>query len=314
MSTTDPSAAKPDDFAIGSISKRDRSGSGDEAAPVYPVKHPTVSYAGAAKGRPAAQSSNLFNYYSTSNSKTTKKINKTPQNNKKNKTTSLSLLSKFFENSQSQRREITCIRHLTMSTTDPSAAKPDGFAIGSIIYNVLNKQCIRHLTMSTTDPSAAKPDDFAIGSISKRDRSGSGDEAAPVYPVKHPTVSYAGAAKGRPAAQSSNLFNYYSTSNSKTTKKINKTPQNNKKNKTTSLSLLSKFFENSQSQRREITCIRHLTMSTTDPSAAKPDDFAIGSISKRDRSGSGDEAAPVYPVKHPTVSYAGAAKGRPAAQ
>ncbi|PVV04641.1 hypothetical protein BB560_000851 [Smittium megazygosporum] len=55
--------------------------------------------------------------------------------------------------------------------------------------------------MSTTDPSAAKPDGFAIGSISKRDRSGSGDEAAPVYPVKHPTMSYAGAAKGRPAAQ-----------------------------------------------------------------------------------------------------------------
>ncbi|PVV01809.1 hypothetical protein BB560_003759, partial [Smittium megazygosporum] len=45
--------------------------------------------------------------------------------------------------------------------------------------------------MSTTDPSAAKPDSFAIGSISKRDRSGSGDEAAPVYPVKHPTMSYA---------------------------------------------------------------------------------------------------------------------------
>ncbi|PVV00778.1 hypothetical protein BB560_004828, partial [Smittium megazygosporum] len=100
--------------------------------------------------------------------------------------------------------------------------------------------------MSTTDPSAAKPDGFAIGSISKRDRSGSGDEATPVYP--------------------------------------------------TSLSLLSKFFENSQSQRREITCIRHLTMSTTDPSAAKPDGFAIGSISKRDRSGSGDEATPVYPT------------------
>ncbi|PVV02944.1 hypothetical protein BB560_002600 [Smittium megazygosporum] len=55
--------------------------------------------------------------------------------------------------------------------------------------------------MSTTDPSAAKPDGFSIGSISKRDRSGSGDEAAPVYPVKHPTMSYAGAAKGRPAAQ-----------------------------------------------------------------------------------------------------------------
>ncbi|PVV03364.1 hypothetical protein BB560_002157, partial [Smittium megazygosporum] len=33
------------------------------------------------------------------------------------------------------------------------------------VYNVLNKQCIRHLTMSTTDPSAAKPDGFAIGSI-----------------------------------------------------------------------------------------------------------------------------------------------------
>ncbi|PVV01780.1 hypothetical protein BB560_003790 [Smittium megazygosporum] len=55
--------------------------------------------------------------------------------------------------------------------------------------------------MSTTDPSAAKPDGFAIGSIRKRDRSGSGDEAAPVYPVKHPTMSYASAAKGRPAAQ-----------------------------------------------------------------------------------------------------------------
>ncbi|PVV02472.1 hypothetical protein BB560_003074, partial [Smittium megazygosporum] len=26
------------------------------------------------------------------------------------------------------------------------------------VYIVLNKQCIRHLTMSTTDPSAAKPD------------------------------------------------------------------------------------------------------------------------------------------------------------
>ncbi|PVV00988.1 hypothetical protein BB560_004611, partial [Smittium megazygosporum] len=69
--------------------------------------------------------------------------------------------------------------------------------------NYLRTVCIRHLTMSTTDPSAAKPDGFAIGSISKRDRSGSGDEAAPVYPVKHPTMSYAGAAKGRPAAQSS---------------------------------------------------------------------------------------------------------------
>ncbi|PVV04899.1 hypothetical protein BB560_000580, partial [Smittium megazygosporum] len=178
--------------------------------------------------------------------------------------------------------------------------------------------------MSTTDPSAAKPDGFAIGSISKRDRSGSGDEAAPVYPVKHPTMSYAGAAKGRPAAQSSNLFNYYSTSNSKNYQKNQQNTTKQQKNvKTqkplkntlpTSLSLLSKFFENSQSQRREITCIRHLTMSTTDPSAAKPDGFAIGSISKRDRSGSGDEAAPVYPVKHPTMSYAGAAKGRPAAQ
>ncbi|PVV02500.1 hypothetical protein BB560_003043, partial [Smittium megazygosporum] len=45
--------------------------------------------------------------------------------------------------------------------------------------------------MSTIDPSAGKPDGFAIGSISKRDRSGSGDEAASVYPVKHPTMSYA---------------------------------------------------------------------------------------------------------------------------
>ncbi|PVV03228.1 hypothetical protein BB560_002305 [Smittium megazygosporum] len=59
------------------------------------------------------------------------------------------------------------------------------------LYILLNKQCIRHLTISTTDPSAAKPDGFAIVSISKRDRSGSGDEAAPVYPVKHPTMSYA---------------------------------------------------------------------------------------------------------------------------
>ncbi|PVV04411.1 hypothetical protein BB560_001096, partial [Smittium megazygosporum] len=61
--------------------------------------------------------------------------------------------------------------------------------------------CIRHLTTSTTDPGATKPDGFAIGSISKRDLSGSGDKAAPVYPVKHPTMSYAGTAKGRPAAQ-----------------------------------------------------------------------------------------------------------------
>ncbi|PVU95823.1 hypothetical protein BB560_005842 [Smittium megazygosporum] len=45
--------------------------------------------------------------------------------------------------------------------------------------------------MSTTDPSAAKPDDFAIGSTSKLDRSGSGDKAASVYLVKHPTMSYA---------------------------------------------------------------------------------------------------------------------------
>ncbi|PVV00414.1 hypothetical protein BB560_005205, partial [Smittium megazygosporum] len=90
--------------------------------------------------------------------------------------------------------------------------------------------CIRHLTMSTTDPSAAKPDSFAIGSISKRDRSGSGDEATPVYPVKHPTVSYAGAAKGRPAAQSSNLFNYYSTSNSKNYQKNQQNPTKQQKN------------------------------------------------------------------------------------
>ncbi|PVV03548.1 hypothetical protein BB560_001965 [Smittium megazygosporum] len=84
--------------------------------------------------------------------------------------------------------------------------------------------------MSTTDPSAAKPDGFAIGSISKRDRSGSGDEAAPVYPVKHPTISYAGAAKGRPAAQSSNLFNYYSTSNSKNYQKNQQNPTKQQKN------------------------------------------------------------------------------------
>ncbi|PVU92659.1 hypothetical protein BB560_006040 [Smittium megazygosporum] len=84
--------------------------------------------------------------------------------------------------------------------------------------------------MSTTDPSAAKPDGFAIGSISKRDRSGSGDEAAPVYPVKHPTMSYAGAAKGRPAAQSSNLFNYYSTSNSKNYQKNQQNPTKQQKN------------------------------------------------------------------------------------
>ncbi|PVU93566.1 hypothetical protein BB560_005991, partial [Smittium megazygosporum] len=103
---------------------------------------------------------------------------------------------------------------------------------GSIlrIYNVLNKQCIRHLTTSTTDPSAAKPDGFAIGSICKRDRSGSGDEAAPVYPVKHPTMSYAGAAKGRPAAQSSNLFNYYSTFNSKNYQKNQQNPTKQQKN------------------------------------------------------------------------------------
>ncbi|PVV04928.1 hypothetical protein BB560_000554 [Smittium megazygosporum] len=84
--------------------------------------------------------------------------------------------------------------------------------------------------MSTTDPSAAKSDGFAIGSISKRDRSGSGDEAAPVYPVKHPTMSYAGAAKGRPAAQSSNLFNYYSTSNSKNYQKNQQNPTKQQKN------------------------------------------------------------------------------------
>ncbi|PVV02406.1 hypothetical protein BB560_003140, partial [Smittium megazygosporum] len=91
-------------------------------------------------------------------------------------------------------------------------------------------KCIRHLTTSTTDPSAAKPDSFAIGSISKRDRSGSGDEATPVYPVKHPTMSYAGAAKGRPAAQSSNLFNYYSTSNSKNYQKNQQNTTKQQKN------------------------------------------------------------------------------------
>ncbi|PVU94362.1 hypothetical protein BB560_005944, partial [Smittium megazygosporum] len=99
------------------------------------------------------------------------------------------------------------------------------------------KQCIRHLTMSTTDPSAAKPDGFAIGSISKRDRSGSGDEAAPVYPVKHPTMSYAGAAKGRPAAQSSNLFNYYSTFNSKNYQQNQQNPTKQQKNVKTQKSL-----------------------------------------------------------------------------
>ncbi|PVU97811.1 hypothetical protein BB560_005719, partial [Smittium megazygosporum] len=59
----------------------------------------------------------------------------------------------------------------------------------------------------TTDPSAAKPDGFAIGSISKRDRSGSGDEAAPV-----------------------NLFNYYSTSNSKNYQKNQQNPTKQQKN------------------------------------------------------------------------------------
>ncbi|PVV01683.1 hypothetical protein BB560_003888, partial [Smittium megazygosporum] len=92
----------------------------------------------------------------------------------------------------------------------------------SIVYNVLNKQCIRHLTMSTTDPSAAKPDSFAIGSISKRDRSGSGDEAAPVYPVKHPTMSYAGAAKGRPAAQTvdESIYHWYTGGEKQKLKKL----------------------------------------------------------------------------------------------
>ncbi|PVV05201.1 hypothetical protein BB560_000280 [Smittium megazygosporum] len=71
------------------------------------------------------------------------------------------------------------------------------------------------LDLFAADPIAAKPDVFTIGSTSKRDHSDSGDKAAMIYPVKHHTMSYAGAAKGRPAAQSSNLFNYYSTSNSK---------------------------------------------------------------------------------------------------
>ncbi|PVU89583.1 hypothetical protein BB560_006285, partial [Smittium megazygosporum] len=90
------------------------------------------------------------------------------------------------------------------------------------IYNVLNKQCIRHLTMSTTDPGAAKPDSFAIGSISKRDRSGSGDKAAPVYPVKHPTMSYAGAAKGRPAAQTvdESIYHWYTGGEKQKLKKL----------------------------------------------------------------------------------------------
>ncbi|PVU84501.1 hypothetical protein BB560_007342, partial [Smittium megazygosporum] len=77
--------------------------------------------------------------------------------------------------------------------------------------------------MSTTDPSAAKPDGFAIGSISKRDRSGSGDEATPVYPVKHPTVSYAGAAKGRPAAQKLESTQNVDEISSKFTEIINET-------------------------------------------------------------------------------------------
>ncbi|PVV00449.1 hypothetical protein BB560_005167, partial [Smittium megazygosporum] len=68
-----------------------------------------------------------------------------------------------------------------MSTTYPSAAKPDGFAIGSTIKSDRSGSGDEAAPI-TTDPSAAKPDGFAIGSISKRDRSGSGDEAAPVYP------------------------------------------------------------------------------------------------------------------------------------
>ncbi|PVV00894.1 hypothetical protein BB560_004708, partial [Smittium megazygosporum] len=69
-------AAKPDSFAIGSISKRDRSGSGDEAAPVYPVKHPTMSYAGAAKGRPAAQTvdESIYHWYAGGEKQKLKKL------------------------------------------------------------------------------------------------------------------------------------------------------------------------------------------------------------------------------------------------
>ncbi|PVV01013.1 hypothetical protein BB560_004586, partial [Smittium megazygosporum] len=76
--------------------------------------------------------------------------------------------------------------------------------------------------INTTDPSAAKPDGFAIGSISKRDRSGSGDEAAPVYPVKHPTMSYAGAAKGRPAAQTvdESIYHWYTGGEKQKLKKL----------------------------------------------------------------------------------------------
>ncbi|PVV00514.1 hypothetical protein BB560_005101, partial [Smittium megazygosporum] len=75
---------------------------------------------------------------------------------------------------------------------------------------------------NTTDPSAAKPDGFAIGSISKRDRSGSGDEATPVYPVKHPTMSYAGAAKGRPAAQTvdESIYHWYTGGEKQKLKKL----------------------------------------------------------------------------------------------
>ncbi|PVU99768.1 hypothetical protein BB560_005448 [Smittium megazygosporum] len=108
----------------------------------------------------------------------------------------------------------------------PNYSKLRGFKL----YILLNKQYIRHLTVSANDPSAAKPDGFAIGRTNKRDSSNSRDEAAPVYPVKHPTMSYAGAAKGRPAAQSSNLFNYYSTSNSKNYKKNQQNPTKQQKN------------------------------------------------------------------------------------
>ncbi|PVV00702.1 hypothetical protein BB560_004904, partial [Smittium megazygosporum] len=187
MSTTDPSAAKSDGFAIGSISKPDRSGSGDKAAPVYPVKHPKMSYAGAAKGRPAAQTNRLNTM--------DKKYNILVKEQAGLRTRE-ECVGDF---NMDKKQVLNWIRKLGIGLQLNNVTNSKGSR--RVVYIVLNKQCIRHLTMSTTDPSAAKPDGFAIGSISKRDRSGSGDEATPVNPVKHPTISYAGAAKGRPAAQ-----------------------------------------------------------------------------------------------------------------
>ncbi|PVV04596.1 hypothetical protein BB560_000903 [Smittium megazygosporum] len=44
--------------------------------------------------------------------------------------------------------------------------------------------------MRITDPSAAKPNCFAIGSASKRDRSGSGDKAASAEATKSSTPAH----------------------------------------------------------------------------------------------------------------------------